>query len=54
MDAQEFRYVMPKKDGVFDAMRTQMWWLKRGSSQPDAGSALYYLHDEAKAHTKTN
>ena len=52
VDAQEFCYIMLKKDGVFDAMRTKMWWFKRGSSRPDAGSTLHYLHDEAKAHTK--
>ena len=40
-----------EEGGVFDAMRTKMWWFKRGSSRPDAGSTLYYLHDEVKAHT---
>lgn len=51
VNAAEYRNVMLKKNGVFDAMRTKMWWFRRGSGQPEAGKTLYYQHDGARAHT---
>lgn len=51
VNAAEYRNVMLRKNGVFDAMRTKMWWFRRGSGQPEAGKTLYYQHDGAKAHT---
>ena len=49
--SQVYRHVMLKKDRVFDAMRTKLWWFKGGSGRPEAGSTLYYHQDGAKAHT---
>ena len=49
--AEEFRKVMLRACGVFDKMRSKMWWYKRGSGQPEAGCTLYYQHDSASPHT---
>ena len=51
VNAEEYRKVMLKKDGVLDAMRSKMWWYKRGSGKPEAGDTLYYQHDGARPHT---
>lgn len=48
--AEEYRKVMLRKDGVFDALRTKMWWFNRSSGKPEAGKILWYQHDGAKPH----
>ena len=49
--AEEYRKVMLKKDGVLDAMRSKLWWFRRGAGTPEAGKTLYYQHDGASPHT---
>ncbi|XP_065197249.1 uncharacterized protein LOC135828754 [Sycon ciliatum] len=51
VDADEYRSVMLKKGGVFDAIHTKMWWFKRDSGEPEAGHPIIYQHDGAKPHT---
>ena len=49
--AEEYRKVMLRAGGVFDKMRSKMWWYKCGSGEPKAGRTLYYQHDGASPHT---
>ena len=51
VNADEYRSVLLKKDGVLAAIREKMWWFRRGSGQPEAGQVIYYQHDEARPHT---
>ena len=51
VDAAEYRRVMLTKGGVFDAIRTKLWWFKQNSGQPEAGKPMFYQHDGAKPHT---
>ena len=51
VNAEEYRKVMLKKNGVLDTMREKMWWFKVGSGKPEAGEVLYYQHDGARSHT---
>ena len=51
MTAEEYRQVMLRAGGVFDKMRSKMWWYKCGSGKPKAGRTLYYQHDGASPHT---
>ena len=48
--AEEYREVMLHAGGVFDKMRSKMWWYKRCSGQPEAGHTLYYQHEGASPH----
>ena len=45
VNAEVYRNVMSRKGGVFDVMRTTMWWDGKNSGQPEAGEILWYQHD---------
>ena len=51
VNADEYRSVLLKKDGVLAAIREKMWWYRRESGQPEAGQVIYYQHDGARPHT---
>ena len=41
VDAAEYRRVMLTKGGVFDAIRTKLWWFKQNPGQPEAGKPIF-------------
>ena len=51
VNAEVYRNVILRKGGVFDVMRTKMWWYGKNSWQPEGGEILWYQHDGARPHT---
>ena len=49
--AEEYRHVMLKRGGVFDALRQKMWWFARDADTLEAGCTLFYQHNGASPHT---
>ena len=51
VNADEYRSVLLKKDGVLATIREKMWWFRRGSGQPEAGQFIYYHNGGPRPHT---